>query len=162
VVLTTYGRAAGCCVDPIEKKPLYHVLPGTAVLSFGTAGCNLACRGCQNWELTTARSTDRIGQPASPEQLVATALRLGCRSVAVTYNDPVVFHEYAVDVASAGRARGLLAVAVTAGYVLPAPRAEFLAAMDAVNVACDTPVPGRFDGPVGRWGSRCPPVRIAS
>jgi pyruvate formate lyase activating enzyme len=134
MVLTTYGRASGCCVDPIEKKPLHHVLPGTAVLSFGTAGCNLACRGCQNWELTTARSTDQLGQPASPEQLAATATRLGCRSVAVTYNDPVVFHEYAVDVAAACRAHGLLAVAVTAGYVQPAPRAEFLAAMDAVNI----------------------------
>jgi pyruvate formate lyase activating enzyme len=134
MVLTTDGRASGCCVDPIEKKPLHHVLPGTAVLSFGTAGCNLACEGCQNWELTTARSTDRLGQLASPEQLLTTARRLGCRSVAFTYNDPIVFHEYALDVAAACRAGGLLAVAVTAGYVQPTPRAEFFAGMDAANV----------------------------
>lgn len=134
LVLSTYGRASGLCVDPIEKKPLHHVLPGSAVLSFGTAGCNLACRFCQNWELSTARDVDRLGDEASPDRIVDAALRLGCRSVAFTYNDPVIFHEYAVDVATACRARGLRTVAVTAGYVNPEPRAEFYRVIDAANI----------------------------
>jgi AmmeMemoRadiSam system radical SAM enzyme len=134
VVLTTYGRSSGFCIDPIEKKPLYHFLPGTPVLSFGTAGCNLACRFCQNWDISKSRETDTLTDLAGPEEIAEAALRHGCRSVAFTYNDPVIFHEYAIDVAKACRARGLRAVAVTAGYVSPAPRSEFYHHMDAANV----------------------------
>jgi pyruvate formate lyase activating enzyme len=134
VVLTTYGRSSGFCVDPIEKKPLAHFLPGTSVLSFGTAGCNLACKFCQNWDISKSREMDRLMDQASPEALAVTAERLGCRSVAFTYNDPVIFHEYAIDVAKVCRERGIHAVAVTAGYQNPAPRKEFYAHMDAANV----------------------------
>ena len=134
VVLTTYGRSSGFCVDPIEKKPLDHFLPGSSVLSFGTAGCNLGCRFCQNWDISKSRELDTLADAASPEEIAATAERLGCRSVAFTYNDPVIFLEYAVDVAQACRARGLRSVAVTAGYVLAEPRAELFEHMDAVNI----------------------------
>ncbi len=134
IVLTTYGRSSGFCVDPIEKKPLNHFLPGTAVLSFGTAGCNLACRFCQNWDISKSREVDTLADEASPEAIAEAAVRLGCRSVAFTYNDPVIFLEYAIDVADACRERGIRAVAVTAGYINPAPRAELFAHMDAANV----------------------------
>ncbi len=134
IVLTSYGRSSGFCVDPIEKKPFYHFLPGTPVLSFGTAGCNLACRHCQNWDISRARADDVLADAATPEQIASAAAALDCRSVAFTYNDPVVFHEYAVDVAAACREIGIHPVAVTAGYVNPAPRAEFYAKMDAANI----------------------------
>ena len=134
IVLTTYGRSSGFCVDPIEKKPLNHFLPGTSVLSFGTAGCNLGCRFCQNWDISKSREIDALGDAASPEDIAGAAERLGCRSVAFTYNDPVIFMEYAIDVADACRSRGIRAVAVTAGYISPEPRAEFYAHMDAANV----------------------------
>ncbi len=134
IVLTTYGRSSGFCVDPIEKKPLNHFLPGTPVLSFGTAGCNLACRFCQNWDISKAREYDALADRASPEAVARRALDLGCRSVAFTYNDPVVFHEYAIDVAAACRAVGVNTVAVTAGYVTAEPRTEFYAHMDAANI----------------------------
>jgi len=133
-VLTSYGRSSGFCVDPIEKKPLSHFLPGSAVLSFGTAGCNLACRFCQNWDISKSRGLDTLADEAAPERIAAVAEDLGCASVAFTYNDPVIFLEYAVDVADACRARGIKAVAVTAGYICPEPRAEFFAHMDAANV----------------------------
>ncbi|MDH3744544.1 MAG: AmmeMemoRadiSam system radical SAM enzyme [Acidobacteriota bacterium] len=134
VVLTTYGRSSGFCVDPIEKKPLNHFYPGTPVLSFGTAGCNLACKFCQNWDISKSREWDTLADQASPERIAAAAERLECRSVAFTYNDPVIFHEYAIDVAKACRERGILSVAVTAGEVCPQPRAEFYRNMDAANV----------------------------
>ena len=134
MVLTTYGRSSGFCVDPIEKKPLNHFLPGSAVLSFGTAGCNLACRFCQNWDISKSREVQTLADAASSPTIAAAAERLGCRSVAFTYNDPVIFHEYAIDVADACRARGIHSVAVTAGYVCPEPRAEFYRHMDAANV----------------------------
>ena len=134
VVVTTYGRSSGFCVDPIEKKPLNHFLPGTPVLSFGTAGCNLACRFCQNWDISKSREMDTLMDRAEPEDIARAARRLGCASVAFTYNDPVIFHEYAVDTAQACRALGIRSVAVTAGYVLPEPREEFYRCMDAANV----------------------------
>ena len=134
LVLTTYGRSSGFCVDPIEKKPLNHFLPGTAVFSFGTAGCNLACKFCQNWDISKSREIDTLADRASPAQIAETAQRLGCRSVAFTYNDPVIFLEYAVDTARACRARGIKTVAVTAGYICDEPRREFFAHMDAANV----------------------------
>ena len=134
VVLTTWGRSSGFCVDPIEKKPLNHFLPGTPVLSFGTAGCNLACKFCQNWSISKSREIDTLADAATPEAIATEAERLGCRSVAFTYNDPVIFHEYAIDVAEACRERGIAAVAVTAGYVNPGPREEFYRHVDAANV----------------------------
>jgi pyruvate formate lyase activating enzyme len=134
IVLTTYGRSSGFCVDPIEKKPLNHFLPGTPVLSFGTAGCNLACKFCQNWDISKSREWDTLADAAAPETIADAARRLGCRSVAFTYNDPVIFMEYAVDVADACRARGIKAVAVTAGYITDAARPAFFAHMDAANV----------------------------
>jgi pyruvate formate lyase activating enzyme len=134
VVLTTYGRSSGFCIDPIEKKPLNHFLPGSATLSFGTGGCNLGCRFCQNWDISTSRRWDTLADVASPVAIAESALRHGCRTVAFTYNDPVVFLEYAVDVAAACHERGVLAVAVTAGYVTPAARSELFDVMDAANV----------------------------
>lgn len=134
LVLTTYGRSSGFCIDPIEKKPLHHFLPGTPVLSFGTAGCNLTCQFCQNADISKTRSMDRLQQQASPAQIAAKAVELGCRSVAFTYNDPVIFLEYAVDTARACQQAGLKTVAVTAGYIKPVPRAELFALMDAANV----------------------------
>ncbi len=134
IVLTTYGRSSGFCVDPIEKKPLNHFLPGTPVLSFGTAGCNLACKFCQNWDISKSREWDTLADAVSPEAIAAAAQRLGCRSVAFTYNDPVIFMEYAVDVATACHELGIKAVAVTAGYVTDAARPAFFSHMDAANV----------------------------
>jgi pyruvate formate lyase activating enzyme len=134
VVLTTYGRSSGFCVDPIEKKPLNHFLPGSSVLSFGTAGCNLSCRFCQNWDISKSREIDTLADAASPERIADAAQALGCASVAFTYNDPVIFLEYAIDVADACRDRGIRAVAVTAGYICAEPRVEFYEHMDAANV----------------------------
>jgi pyruvate formate lyase activating enzyme len=134
MVLTTYGRSSGYCIDPIEKKPLYHFLPGTPVLSFGTAGCNLACKFCQNWDMSKAREMDVLADAAPPERIARAARELGCRSVAYTYNDPLIFLEYAVDVAQACREQGVRSVAVTAGYVTERAREEFFRPMDAANV----------------------------
>ncbi|MEW5786874.1 MAG: AmmeMemoRadiSam system radical SAM enzyme [Pseudomonadota bacterium] len=134
MVLTTYGRSSGFCVDPIEKKPLNHFFPGSAVLSFGTAGCNLACKFCQNWDISKSRDMDRLMEAATPERIARAAAELGCKSVAFTYNDPVIFAEYAIDTAVACHARGIQTVAVTAGYMHPEPAEAFYAAMDAANV----------------------------
>jgi len=134
MVLTTYGRSSGFCVDPIEKKPLNQFYPGTSVLSFGTAGCNLACKFCQNWDISKSREMDRLQDAAAPDAIARAAEQLGCKSVAYTYNDPVIFAEYAIDIADACRARGVQNVAVTAGYIHAEPRREFYAHMDAANV----------------------------
>ncbi|MCK4587518.1 MAG: AmmeMemoRadiSam system radical SAM enzyme [Gammaproteobacteria bacterium] len=134
IVLTTYGRSSGFCVDPIEKKPLNHFLPGTSVLSFGTAGCNLACKFCQNWDMSKSREMDTLADSAAPKTLARAAKELGCSSVAYTYNDPVIFLEYAVDVAKECRKLGIKNVAVTAGYICEEPRKEFFQDMDAANV----------------------------
>lgn len=134
IVLTTYGRSSGFCVDPIEKKPLNHFFPGTPALSFGTAGCNLTCKFCQNWDISKSRQTDILSDAASPEEIARVAAQLGCRSVAFTYNDPVIFLEYAVDVARACHQQGIKTVAVTAGEICPEPRTEFFSHMDAANV----------------------------
>ncbi|HSO07792.1 MAG TPA: AmmeMemoRadiSam system radical SAM enzyme [Pelomicrobium sp.] len=134
MVLTTYGRSSGFCIDPIEKKPLNHFYPGSSVLSFGTAGCNLACKFCQNWDISKSKDMDRLMDQASPEEIAAAAERAGARSVAFTYNDPVIFAEYAMDTADACHRRGIKTVAVTAGYIHDAARREFYAKMDAANV----------------------------
>lgn len=134
IALTTYGRSSGFCLDPIEKKPLHHFLPGTSVLSFGTAGCNLGCKFCQNWDISKARHMDRLQEKASPEAIARAAQEAGARSVAFTYNDPAIFLEYAVDTAKACRAVGVHPVAVTAGFLTDKARPEFFAAMDAANI----------------------------
>ena len=132
--LTTYGRSTGFCIDPIEKKPLNHFYPGTAVLSFGTAGCNLGCKFCQNWDISKSREVDRLSEPAMPDTIAAAAQKTGCRSVAYTYNDPIIWAEYAIDTAAACRDRGIRSVAVTAGYIAPEARPSFFHSMDAANV----------------------------
>lgn len=134
IVLATYGRSSGFCVDPVEKKPLNHFMPGTPVLSFGTAGCNLACKFCQNWSISKSRETDTLADSASPGAIADAAVRLGCPSVAFTYNDPVIFMEYAMDIARACHERGVRTIAVTAGYICDEPRREFFKCMDAANV----------------------------
>ncbi len=134
LVLTTYGRSSGYCIDPIEKKPLNHFLPGSPVLSFGTAGCNLTCRFCQNWDISKSREVETLSDEAPPERIARAAVELGCRSVAFTYNDPVIFLEYAIDTAIACREQGIKTVAVTAGYIEPEPLEELQGHLDAANV----------------------------
>ena len=134
MVLTTYGRSSGFCIDPIEKKPLNHFHPGSSVFSFGTAGCNLACKFCQNWDISKSRDMDRLMDEASPRAIAQAALERGCKSVAFTYNDPVIFAEYAMDTADACHEQGLSTVAVTAGYIHTPARRDFYAKMDAANV----------------------------
>ena len=134
MILTTYGRSSGFCIDPIEKKPLNHFYPGSSVLSFGTAGCNLACKFCQNWDISKSKDMDRLMDQASPSVIAAAAERYHCKSVAFTYNDPVIFAEYAMDVADACHARGIKTVAVTAGYMHDQARRDFYAKIDAANV----------------------------
>ena len=134
IVLTTYGRSSGFCIDPIEKKPLNHFLPGTPVLSFGTAGCNLTCRFCQNWDISKSQEIDTLADEATPQTIARAAQKLGCSSVAFTYNDPVIFMEYAIDIAKACHQLGIKTVAVTAGYINDEPRREFFKYMDAANV----------------------------
>lgn len=132
--LTTYGRSSGFCIDPIEKKPLNHFLPGTPVLSLGTAGCNLGCKFCQNWDISKSREMDRLADHATPEMIVQAAKQTHCRSIAFTYNDPVIWAEYAIDIAKIARQEGIKTVAVTAGYMNPEARQEFYRWIDAANV----------------------------
>lgn len=132
--LSTYGRSTGFCIDPIEKKPLNHFYPGTSVLSFGTAGCNLGCKFCQNWTSSKSRRVESMSEVASPEAIAEAAVKAECRSVAFTYNDPVIWAEYAIDTAKACHARGVKTVAVTAGYITKQARAEFFEHVDAANV----------------------------
>ena len=134
MVLTTYGRSSGFCVDPVEKKPLNHFYPGSSILSFGTAGCNLGCKFCQNWDISKSKEIDTLADSASPEKIAQFAQHLGCKSVAFTYNDPVIFAEYAIDIAQACRELGIKTVAVTAGYITEEARSEFFDNMDAANV----------------------------
>ena len=134
MVLTTYGKSTGFCVDPIEKKPLNHFYPGTSVLSFGTAGCNLGCKFCQNWSISKSKEIERSASAPRPSRSPSAAESLGCKSVAFTYNDPVLWAEYAIDTARACRERGIKTVAVTAGYITPEARGPFFEVMDAANV----------------------------
>ena len=155
IVLKTYGRSSGYCVDPVEKKPLNHFLPGSAVLSSGTAGCNLGCRFCQNWDISKSRETDTLADAAAPAAIARAAARLGCRAVAFTCNDPVIFLEYAIDVAGACRQAGIKAVAVTAGYMCAQPRAEFFGHIDAANVDLKGSPATSVGGPAWPAWTRC-------
>ena len=134
MVLTTYGRSSGFCIDPIEKKPLNQFYPGLSILSFGTAGCNLTCKFCQNWDISKSHDMDRLMDAASPDGIAGAAQAYGAHSVAFTYNDPVIFAEYAIDTAVACHRRGIKTVAVSAGYIHLEPAKEFYAVMDAANV----------------------------
>ena len=134
VVLSSYGRSSGFCIDPIEKKPLNHFLPGTPVLSFGTAGCNLSCKFCQNWDMSKSREMDILADFAPPEAIAETARQHQCRSVAFTYNDPVIFLEYANDTADACHELGLNTVAVTAGFINETAREDFFSHIDDANI----------------------------
>jgi len=134
IVSTTYGRSTGFCIDPIEKKPLHQFYPGTPVLSFGTPGCNLGCIFCQNWTMSRCRDVEAACQRAEPKAIAAAAKRLGCRSTAFTYNDPIVWAEYAIDTAAACRELGVKTVAVTSGYITADARKDFFQLMDAANV----------------------------
>ncbi|WOH38034.1 AmmeMemoRadiSam system radical SAM enzyme [Thalassotalea fonticola] len=134
IVLTSYGRSSGFCIDPIEKKPLNHFYPGSSVLSFGTAGCNLSCQFCQNWDMSKSRQLDTLCATAIPEQLAISAKQRNCKSLAFTYNDPVIFMEYAIDTAIAAKEVGIKSVAVSAGYICDEPRIEFYQHMDAANI----------------------------
>ncbi len=134
MILTAWGRPSGLHVDPVEKKPLNHFYPGTSVLSFGTAGCNLTCKNCQNWEMTKSRDMELLSQRADPPEIVRVAKKTRCKSVAFTYNDPVIFAEFAIDTAIACHEAGLKSIAVTAGYIHPKPARELFSFIDATNV----------------------------
>jgi len=134
MVLSAYGQNSGLAIDPIEKKPLFHFYPGSSVLSFGTAGCNLTCGFCQNWNLSRSKEIERLSQDGDPDKIAHIALQRGSRSVAFTYNDPIIFHEYAIDTAIECHKLGIKTVAVTSGYVNDEPRREFYNHIDAANV----------------------------
>jgi pyruvate formate lyase activating enzyme len=134
MVLTTYGRSSGFCIDPIEKKPLNQFYPGSHVLSFGTVGCNLACKFCQNWDISKSKDMEQLQAYASPQVIAETAKKEHCKSIAFTYNDPVIFAEYAIDTAKACQKLGIKTVAVTAGYIHVQARKDFFQYIDAVNV----------------------------
>lgn len=134
IKLYTWGRSSGFCIDPIEKKPLNHFYPGQPILSFGTAGCNLTCKFCQNWDMSKSREMDRLTQIALPDKIAEAALQNACLGVAFTYNDPVIFMEYALDISDACHLHNLKTVAVTAGYICEQPREQFFSKIDAANV----------------------------
>jgi pyruvate formate lyase activating enzyme len=134
MVLTAYGCSSGFSIDPIEKKPLNHFFPGSSVLSFGTAGCCLGCKFCQNWSMSKSREDALLSEWASPQEVANAAEQTGCRSAAFTYNDPIVWAEYAIDTARACREQGIKTVAVTSGYITAAARPTFFEVMDAANV----------------------------
>ena len=135
LVTINYGCATGLAVDPVEKKPLYHFYPGSNTLSFGTIGCNLSCNFCQNWHITKTKTEDLLRERSlTPEIIVNAAKSNNCDSVSFTYNDPVTFAEFAIDVAKACHANGLKTIAVTAGYIEGPARQEFFEHMDAVNI----------------------------
>jgi pyruvate formate lyase activating enzyme len=129
-----YGKSAGFAIDPIEKKPLNHFLPGTEILSFGTAGCNLGCRFCQNWNISKAKLDDDQSLSASPESVVEMALRHRVPSLAFTYNDPVIWGEFVIDISRLARESGVKSVMVTAGYITPEARPQVFRYIDAANV----------------------------
>src|SRR5262245_41617834 len=129
-----YGTSTGFAIDPIEKKPLNHFLPGSKILSFGTAGCNLGCRFCQNWSISKAKLDEAHSLKASPAQVVDLAVKQRVPSIAFTYNDPVIWGEFVVDISKLARERGINSVMVTAGYITREARAEVYQYIDAANV----------------------------
>lgn len=134
IILDTYGYNTGLAIDPIEKKPLYQFYPTTGVLSFGTLGCNMGCRFCQNWQTTKNKTDPKKFNKTSPDEIVQLALKYKCKSVAFTYNDPIIFFEYAIDTAKLCRQQGIKTVAVTSGFINPDPAKEFFSYMDGANI----------------------------
>lgn len=130
----TYGRPCSVHIDPIEKKPLFHFLPGTEIVSVATVGCNLHCRNCQNWEISQANPEEEPAHVLPPDRLVAETKRADCVSIAYTYTDPIVFYEYTLETAERAREAGLRSVLVTAGYANPAPWRRLCRAVDAANI----------------------------
>ena len=129
-----YGRPAAVNIDPIEKKPLFHFLPGTRILSMGTAGCNMGCKFCQNWDISKAKADQVHSRFLSPEAVVEAAVQYRCPSIAFTYNEPTIFAEYVVDTAMVARERGVRTVMVTNGYITAEARREVYRWIDAANV----------------------------
>jgi pyruvate formate lyase activating enzyme len=129
-----YGRPTGFAIDPIEKKPLNHFLPGSTILSFGTAGCNLGCKFCQNWSMSKAKLDDLNSLTASPEEVVSLAKEYGAPSIAYTYNDPTIFGEYVIDISKIAREENVKSVMVTAGYIDKEARKDVYKYIDAANV----------------------------
>lgn len=129
-----YGKACSLNIDPIEKKPMYHFLPGTSILSVATAGCNLHCTYCQNWEISQSNPEDLNNHDLPPEKLVAGAIAYRCPSIAYTYSDPIIFYEYAERTASLGRDKGLHNILVTAGYINEEPLRRLCQVVDGANV----------------------------
>ena len=134
ITLTTYGYNTGLAIDPVEKKPLYQFYPGTQVLSFGTFGCNMGCLFFFYFQTTKIKSDCRLLNKTTPEEIVQIAKKYSCKSVAFTYNDPVIFFEYAIDTARLCRQEGIKTIAVTSGYINPEPAKEFFKYMDAANI----------------------------
>jgi pyruvate formate lyase activating enzyme len=134
LITTGYGHPTGFAVDPIEKKPLNHFLPGTGILSFGTAGCNLGCKFCQNWTMSKARLDELNAYNVSPDGVVALAKKHHTPSIAYTYNDPTIFGEYVIDISRLAREEGIRSVMVTAGYIDKQARKEVYQYIDAANV----------------------------
>lgn len=132
--LTAYGKTSGFAIDPIEKKPLFHFYPGSSILSFGSIGCNLTCKFCQNWRISKNQKMDRLSDYTSPMEIVSMAKENQCDMVAFTYNDPIISIEYVMDVAKACQTNNIKTVAVTAGYISPAARVDFFRYMDATNI----------------------------
>jgi pyruvate formate lyase activating enzyme len=129
-----YGNPTGFAIDPIEKKPLNHFLPGTGILSFGTAGCNLGCQFCQNWHISKAKIVDKQTVKATPEQIIELAKKYNCPSIAVTYNDPTIIGEFVVDIGNLCKKENIYLVLVTAGYITPHSRKEIYESVSAANV----------------------------
>jgi pyruvate formate lyase activating enzyme len=129
-----YGFPCSMYIDPIEKKPLFHFLPGTGILSIATVGCNLHCLNCQNWQISQANPEDVAAEYWPPKRLVAAIKRSNCPSLAYTYTDPVVYYEYTYDTAKLARSAGIHNVLVTAGYINEQPWKELLKYIDAANI----------------------------
>ncbi len=134
IELSSYGFNTGLAIDPIEKKPVYQFYPQTPILSFGTLGCNMGCLFCQNWQTTKNKADCKNLNKTSPEEIVQIAKKYNCKSVAFTYNDPIIFFEYAIDTAKICRQEGIKTVAVTSGFINPEPAKEFFKYMDATNI----------------------------
>ena len=134
IELITYGYNTGLAIDPIEKKPLYHFYPSTPILSFGTIGCNMGCMFCQNWHISKSKANPESLNKTSPEEMVEIAKKYKCKSVAFTYNDPIIFFEYAIDTAKLCRKNDIKTVAVTSGFMNPEPAKEFFKYMDGANI----------------------------
>ncbi len=130
----TYGYPCSVSIDPVEKKPLYHFLPGTTILSLATVGCNLHCKNCQNWEISQSNPEDIPAHHVPPEKVTLLARREACPSVAYTYTEPLAYYEYTLDSCAAARAAGIKNVLVTAGYINRKPMERLCRLVDAANI----------------------------